>query len=162
MLQSLLAERFNLKLTRATKELPIYALVVAKSGIKFEGSKPDQDGSSTNTSSHGGGTLQMESQGVTMALLAQYLSRQVDRTVFDRTGLTGRYDFKLQYWRDQNPGPLYNASDTGSGAASASPPDSSAPTIFTALPEQLGLKLEAAKGPVDILVIDHIEMPTGD
>ena len=59
MLQSLLAERFNLKVSHATKELPIYALVVAKSGIKFQASKPDQDGSSMNSSSHGGGPVQV-------------------------------------------------------------------------------------------------------
>ncbi len=162
LLQSLLAERFNLKVSRATKELPIYALVVAKSGIKFPESKLDVKGSSMNSHSQGGGPVTLESKGVTMASLAENLSRQVDRTVLDRTGLAGRYDFTLQYSRDENQGAMFRASDSGSGAASAPPPDSAGPTIFTALQEQLGLKLEATKGPVDILVIDHIDMPTED
>jgi uncharacterized protein (TIGR03435 family) len=161
MLQSLLAERFNLKVTHSAKELPIYALVVAKSGVKFQESEPGQQ-DSIRSSSHGGGPVEMEVKGVTMATLAQNLSRQLDRSVFDRTGLRGKYDFKLQYWQDQNQGAMYKASDSGPGAASASPPDSSGPTIFTAIQEQLGLKLEATKGPVETIVIEHIDMPTED
>ncbi len=162
LLQSLLAERFNLKVTHSTKELPIYVLVIAKSGIKFQESKTDQQGSSMNSHSQGAGPVQLESKGVTMASLAQNLSRQVDRTVLDRTGLAGRYDFTLQYSRDENQGVIFKATDSGSGPASPPPPDSSVPTIFTALQEQLGLKLEATKGPVEMLVIDHIDMPTED
>jgi uncharacterized protein (TIGR03435 family) len=162
LLQSLLAERFDLKVSHTTKELPVYWLVVAKGGPKIQESRPDPKGPETNVSSHGGGPVQMEAKGLTMAMFAESLSRQVDRTVLDQTGLTGRYDFTLQWSRDQDQGAIFKATDDRSGAASTPPPDSSSPTIFTAIREQLGLKLESTKGPVDILVIEHIEMPSAD
>jgi len=86
---------------------------------------------------------------VTLSDLAGNLSFPLDRTVIDKTGLTGRYDFRLQWTADNV---ANSAADNGAADA--------LPNLFTAIQEQLGLKLQPAKGPVDTLVIDHVEQPT--
>jgi uncharacterized protein (TIGR03435 family) len=96
-----------------------------------------------------------------MAGLARLLSQQLGRTVIDKTGLTANYDFTLHWTPDEGEG----ASFPGAGGGpqpnnSAAPSDSSGPSIFTALQEQLGLKLESQKGPVEIIFIDHVEKPS--
>jgi uncharacterized protein (TIGR03435 family) len=182
MLQSLLAERFNLKITRQTKELPMYGLVVAKNGPKLTPTKasppppgqpqrqqppppPGRDGSLSVPSGcfgcvmMGGG--QIVASGVPISNLADALSMQQEiggRVVLDKTGLNGNYDFALRWT------PTFSGSG-GSGenpaiGPTAPPPDSSRPSLFTAIEEQLGLKLESTKGSVDIIVIDHIEEPS--
>ena len=97
----------------------------------------------------------LDGQGVTMAALATSLSRTytaaLGRNVIDGTGLTGTFDIYLKW-----------AMDTPAGAGDATPSDLAGPSIFTALQEQLGLKLESTKGPVEVLVIDHIEKPSGN
>jgi uncharacterized protein (TIGR03435 family) len=182
MLQSLLAERFNLKITHRTKEVPIYGLVVAKNGPKLTPTKaspplpgqppgqqppppPGRDGSLSVPSGcfgcmmMGGG--QIAAVGAPISNLADALSMQQEiggRIVLDKTGLTGNYDFALQWT------PTFS----GSGGPGENPaigqtaplPDSSRPSLFTALEEQLGLKLESTKGSVDVIVIDHIEEPS--
>jgi uncharacterized protein (TIGR03435 family) len=144
MLQSLLADRFNLKVSHETRELPVYALVIAKNGPTLQVSKPDGTLSNPTKGSDNRGQPGMSTSRITdgsMADLARGLSHQLGRIVLDQTGLKGKYDFTLQYSHDENP-------------------DSSGPSIFSALQEQLGLKLESTKGPVDVLVIDHIERPS--
>jgi uncharacterized protein (TIGR03435 family) len=149
MMQNLLAERFKLAVHWETRELPVYALVVAKGGPKLQATTLT-DGSTHATSTNG----KLTAKGVSSAKLAQTLTRlasqELGHEVIDRTGLSGRYDFTLNW-----------TPDTGaSGAnAGADAPDAG-PSIFTAVQEQLGLKLESAKGPVQVLVVDHAEMPT--
>jgi uncharacterized protein (TIGR03435 family) len=144
MVQALLADRFKLVTHTETRELPIYDLVVAKDGPKLGDLK--DTGTSINL-----GRDHMEVQGSnSVSLLADQLSKVVGRDVIDKSGIAGRYDLKLHWTPDDS------ATSTADGSAA----DASGPSIFTALEEQLGLKLEPAKGPVRVLVIDHAEMPS--
>ena len=138
MVQALLAERFNLKLHDETRMLPAYDLVIAKGGSKLEISK-------ANGKSIGAGRNHLTVEGLTMPLIAEQLSQVAGRVVVDKTGLTDRYDVKL----------VWAADDAPAG-------ESSAPSLFTAVQEQLGLKLESAKEPVPVLVIDHIDLPSAN
>ena len=145
MLQGLLAERFKLVLHRETKSLPVYALVVAKNGPKIH--EVEAVGQSGTWEGRG----RLTARKISMAQLAETLSRQMDRPVKDMTGLTGVFDFSVEYAKEDNH-PKHQEEGDGSAAV-----ESSAPSIFTALQEQLGLKLDAKKAPVDILRIDHAE-----
>jgi uncharacterized protein (TIGR03435 family) len=141
MMQALLADRFHLQLHRETQEVPMYALVVAKGGPKFKPSAPDATGGySVRTSDKG---LRMETTRSTMDQLARQLAGTAGRFVVDKTGLTGLYAFTLDWWP----------------ANRTPPPDSDAPSMFDALQEQLGLKLEPTKGPLEKLIVDHAERP---
>jgi uncharacterized protein (TIGR03435 family) len=139
MLQALLAERFHLALHRESRDTPVYVLVTDRSGPKFRESAPDAKGI---LRMNGGGRI--TASGGAMTQLAGWFSKAngVERPVLDQTGLTGRYDFTLA-WSN----PLTGA------------PDSTDPSIFAALPEQLGLKLEPRRAPVEVLVIDRAELP---
>ncbi len=171
MLQALLANRFQLVVHRETKELPGYALVIAKNGSKLHDAKPGDtypngikgpDGQpGTGLMIMGGNGGPVTGQGISIENLARLLSQQLGRTVLDETGLTGNYDFTLQWTPDDRAGPM-SAATQGGGSRSddAPPPDSSGPSIFTAIQEQLGLKLESRKIPVEMLVIDHVEPPS--
>ena len=139
LLQSLLADRFGLKFHRETKESTVYSLVVAKGGPKTA-VNTGEGGSSSNTNSKNGMATMVVSH-MTADRLASRLERQVGRRVTDHTGLTAAYDFTLTWSQDQSTDP------TG-------------PSLFTALQEQLGLKLDSAKGPVDMVVIDAVERPS--
>ncbi len=150
MLQALLADRFQLKAHKETRELPVYALVVAKSGPKFLESKANG-----TTIDAGHGKIGVQGGDNTVALLAEQLANRLGRPVIDKTGIQGRYDLALQWAPDEAAAPRLNAPEGLSPA-----PDSSGPSIFTAIQEQLGLKLESQKGPVQVLVIDRIEMPS--
>lgn len=156
LLQSMLEDRFQLKAHRETKELPVYALEVAKNGPKLKATNIQSAGPCTIRGTGEGNRY----QGCTVAILASYLPLAVGRVVLDRTGLEGRYDFTLEY-ADQDSAAVSSV-PTGGGAASDNPlpPAPSGPSVFTAVQEQLGLKLEATKGPVDVIVIDHIERPS--
>ncbi len=171
MLIPLLVERFNLKYHHDTRELPMYALVVAKGGPKLKASTPkaadEPPGSPFAGTPPKGidarGRMMMspgriESQDTTLDMLAHLLAPQLGRTVVDKTGLTGRYDYTLQWTPDNAPPPMMGAKD---GSAAAVPEaDTSGASLFTAIQEQLGLKLEADKGKVDVIVIDHIDLPS--
>jgi uncharacterized protein (TIGR03435 family) len=133
MVQALLADRFHLAMYTETRELPIYELVIARGGAKFGDPK-----SSGTTVNHGRDHIEVEGSN-SAALLAEELSKEVGRDVVDKTGIIGRYDLKLRWTPDDSAAP---ASD-----GAASPAADSGPSIFTALEEQLGLKLEPAKGP---------------
>jgi uncharacterized protein (TIGR03435 family) len=91
-----------------------------------------------------------------LSMLVTVLSRTLGRTIVDRTGLTGKYDFTLEYAPEEGGAQQPGAGAEAGGVLPSSPPDS-APSIFTALQEQLGLKLESTKGPVAVIIIDHIE-----
>ncbi len=138
MVQSLLASRCNLKLHGETRVLPAYDLDIAKGGAKLQPS-------TANGKSVGLGSTHLNVQGLTLPLIAEQLSAISGRIVVDKTGLTGRYDFNLQ-WAPED-APLT---------------EGSAPSLFTAIQEQLGLKLESAKEPVSVLVIDGIDQPSAN
>jgi uncharacterized protein (TIGR03435 family) len=152
MLQQILTERFKIAIHHEDRELPVYNLVPAKSGVKTSGVKPVDTTKPGQFLSTGDDHISMHNQPISS--LAAALTRATHRTVIDKTGLTGKYDLELKYTPD-NPDPAM-AQDDKSRA------NTEAPTLFTALQEQLGLKLESAKGPVDCIVIDHIEQPTAN
>jgi uncharacterized protein (TIGR03435 family) len=169
MIQALLADRFKLKLSHTTKELPVYALVIAKTGPKLQEAKPD-DNYPTGMKGPDGrahpGMMRMSpgeltGQGIGVKFLVRLLSQQVGRDVLDQTGLKGNYDFTLKWTPEPGEGMMLGGAEGGNPPPeSAPPPESSGPSIFTAIQEQLGLKLEPAKGPVEVLVIDHVEKPS--
>lgn len=141
MLQHLLEDRFKLVVHRETKEMKAQALVVAKGGPKFQ---ENQDRAAYFMERTGASKFTF--RNVPITLFANALSAWVDDTVVDQTGLKGNYDFELsvRLERTQNP------------------QDPNAPSVYTALQEQLGLKLESRRGPVQMLVIDHIEKLSGN
>jgi len=156
-LQALLADRFHLKLRREMKEMSAYALVVGKNGQKLKENGAQVRGWMQWGRGHLKGTH------VDMRFLCVHLSRQVDRTVVDETGLTGAYDFELNWVPDIGPvhppgGPSTQTFPPGEGEATAASPNG--PSIFTAIQEQLGLKLESKKGLVAFFTIDHAEKPS--
>jgi uncharacterized protein (TIGR03435 family) len=147
-LQSLLAERFQLTVHTQTKQLPIYALVVAKNGPKLQ---PNQspDGSVRSMAM---GRAMLKATRANMEGIAQALAGLTGRPVRDETGLQGFFDFKMEWTPD--------APAAAPDAVEKRPVESVGPTVFTALQEQLGLKLESKKGPVEIVVIDRAEHPS--
>jgi uncharacterized protein (TIGR03435 family) len=154
MVQGLLADRFKLRAHHEMRTLAVFALVQAKSGSKI---KPSAKAYDEDREDAQGPQGNWEGDGVSMAELARDLSALPElggRIVDDKTGLEGRFDFKLLW----SPNPVSNAMTPGSDNGGAS--GSSAPSLFTALREQLGLKLEIAKEPVDVIVIDSVELPT--
>jgi uncharacterized protein (TIGR03435 family) len=171
--RTLLADRFKLAMHKETRELDIYALTMARPGGKpGKALKPASGDCSAEAFARRGaappppGTppvvcgIQMSMSrvrfgGYPLSLFANSLSSQVGRFVVDRTGLTGNWDFDLSF----TPDPTRGAPPTGPDAA---PFDPNGPSLFTALQEQLGLKLEATKGPVEVWVIDSVQQPTPD
>jgi bla regulator protein blaR1 len=173
MLQALLSDRFQLKVHRETKSLPEYALVVAENGPKLKEGKPGDtypNGIKGPDGGSGAGIMMMglngpglTAQGVPISNLVRMLSQQLGRTVVDRTGLAGKYDFTLQWTPDPSQTPMFKGANGGQPPADNPPsPGFQGVSIFTALQQQLGLKLEPQQGPVDMVVIDHVEMPTED
>jgi uncharacterized protein (TIGR03435 family) len=182
MLIALFADRCKLKFHRETKELQVYTLVIGKNGPKFQESKPD-DASDTSTNPANGikvpdgrggsGRIRVGAggavtfHGLPLTVLVAMLSTQLGRTVVDKTGLAGKYDFTWQFVPDptqlraqQEAQPPAGGGANGGGPIL--PTDPSGSSLFTAVQEQLGLKLESGKGPVEIIVIDHIERPSGN
>jgi uncharacterized protein (TIGR03435 family) len=148
MLQKLLADRFKLTLHRTTKEFPVYELVTAKNGPKLK--EVEAGGSNTNS-----GRGHMTATRISMQRLSEFLSRQVDRPVLDMTGLKGVFDLTLDWTPDES----LSAKKPGEGEVAIDAPKS--PSLLTALQEQLGLKLQARRAPIEILVVDHAEkVPT--
>lgn len=173
MMEAMLADRFKLKVHRDSKEMPMYALVIAKGGFKLKDADPNStyangikgpDGvSHAGMMMMGNGTLR--SQATPISNLLGPLSVQLHRQVVDKTGLTGKYDVALQWAPEDNQGPAAPGAapapqPAGPATQAVGPPASSGPSIFTALQEQLGLRLEPIKGPVDTVVVDHVEMPS--
>lgn len=148
MLQAALEDRLKLRAHHETKLARTYALVIAKGGSKLKEANTSGNASKmpagATMMSMGYGVAKVAGREVPMSRLADQLGTLVDGPVKDQTGLTGKYDFTLECTPD----------------TSATASEDSTPSIFTALQEQLGLKLEPTKGPVDTLVIDHIERPS--
>jgi uncharacterized protein (TIGR03435 family) len=182
MLRSLLLERFQLSVHHETREMPIFALLLARSdgklGPQIHPAATDCAALMAAMRERGGpppppapgerlpcGTRMfpgnISAGAMTMAQVASGLARLtfVNRVVVDRTGLQGGFDFDLTYTPDQMP---QGRGDPPPGAPALPPIDPNGPSIFTALQEQLGLKLESTKAPVDVLVIDRVEHPTED
>jgi uncharacterized protein (TIGR03435 family) len=147
MIRSLLAERFKLTLHRDTKEMPVYALVVGKSGSKLQ---EVEFGRGSTSATNG----RLVATKIPIRNLTEFLSRVTGRPVLDMTGLKGFYSFTLEYTPEEAP----------SAPAPGAPPipeSTVGPSLLSAIQEQLGLKLEARKAPVEILVVDHAEkVPT--
>jgi uncharacterized protein (TIGR03435 family) len=171
MLQALLADRFKLTIHRETRELPLYSLVVAKNGPKLQAAKAGDtyangikypDGSLGGPGAISGGVFggELTAQAVTMASLAGDLTQMLGHPVTDKTGLTGAYDFKLRFMPDDRLQPPSGAAPNERPGLTLS--DSNEPSLFDAIQERLGLKLVAGKGPVEIIVIDHVEQPSGN
>ena len=139
MLQTLLADRFHLAVHRETKEMPIFELVVAKGGLKIQPAHRAPSEADDSIITFAG---RYKASMAQMSGLALVLSGMLGHRVVDRTNLDGRYDFQLEFARDES--------------------DSSRPSIYGALQDQLGLKLEPSKGAVDMIVIDRAELPSGN
>ena len=150
MVQALLKDRFKLRLRHQTRDAPIYELVVAKGGpkMKEDTSSPQQRIAFTEPG-------KLIARRASLAELAGMLNRPTGRTVVDKTGLPGTYSFELVWTPAVGGGGLL-----GPPRQDVAPPDSSGPSLFTALQEQLGLRLQSAKGPVESLVIEAAEKPT--
>jgi uncharacterized protein (TIGR03435 family) len=160
MLRSLLADRFKLNFHREPREFSIYALEVAKDGPRYgvssglkQSTAPAEDPAaliSTVYPDH----IQLPARNATMSAFAELLQRAVlDRPVVDKTGLAGRYDFDLVWAPDET---------QFGGEVPVAPTDAQAPPFFAAIQQQLGLRLEATKGPVQALVIDSVERPSAN
>jgi uncharacterized protein (TIGR03435 family) len=145
MLQAVLADRFKLKIHKETRQMPIYNLVIAKNGPKF---KETPAGKEDN---YNMGWGEISGDGIALSQILGVLSGLARRYVVDKTGLTGKYSFSLKW----NP-----LADAPASFADQSPQFKGRPDLFIALEEQLGLKLEPAKGPVDVYIIDHVEKPS--
>jgi len=178
MLQALLADRFKLTVQHDTKELPIYTLIVGKNGTKLKEVSPDAAAAAVAPTPGRGvrggpgsifvgfdsGSLTLNGTAVPIVAVVRTLSQSLRRTVVDKTGLTGRYDITLKWSPEDNgggpapgfAGPPAGGAPTGPVVGGA-PPESSGPTLLVAVQEQLGLKLESGKGPVDMIVISHVE-----
>lgn len=157
MLQTMLADRFALAIDRESKEVPGYALVTARSGARLHAPEAVDHGMLLGRSPSGQRTLHGTS--ATMASLASILADLLGRPVEDETGLTGIFDFSMEW----TPDPVSEAPLRKGGDVQQPPPgDQSGPSIFTALQEQLALRLETKKLPVAAIVIDHAEKPTGN
>ena len=167
-LQSLLAERFALKVHRETRDRPIYALVLARAngslGPRLRQSQvPSASGLGNNQCTPPGppGPFNMRLCGVTMASLAElYLQMYTDRTIVNRTGLTGGFDLVINFDNRRTVAGVGPAGGLPLSPQAAEPAAADTVSIFTALEEQLGLKLEPQTGPAEVLVIDHVEQPT--
>jgi uncharacterized protein (TIGR03435 family) len=180
MLRTLLADRFQLILHRESKEMAIYALVLARADGKLGPQlKPAAtDCAAMMAAARGRGAPppppapgermpcgmrmfpgNLSGGSSSIAKLTNVLARFVNRTVVDQTGLAGNYDLDLQWTPDQMP---QGRGDPPPGAPALPSIDPNGPSIFTAVQEQLGLKLESTKGPVSVVVIDHVEHPTED
>ena len=169
-LQTLLADRFKLKLHLETKELQQYALIVGENGPRLKPAKPGDTYPNGLKGMDGighPGVMQMNmgtgvltGQGLGMTDLAGFLSRQLNCTVLDKTGLAGNYDFTLRWSPDEIQLAKFKGTPSGQHEVdNTSAPDSSRPSIFVALQEQLGLELKSQKAPAEILAIDHVETP---
>jgi uncharacterized protein (TIGR03435 family) len=173
MLQSLLAERFRLIIRRDTKEMPVYALVIAKNGPKFKDAHesdpnipelsgaPDLPAGSPRARISIVRRGRLTVQGGDMAGLTSQLSSFLGRAVVDNTGLMGTYDLKLEWVPDENQVGNFQTIGVPEGFG-APPADWPGPTLFTALEEQLGLKLDSQKGPVEMVVIERVEKPSSN
>jgi uncharacterized protein (TIGR03435 family) len=188
LLQTLLEDRFQLKIHRETKEGPVYVLTVAKGGSRLLPSncavvdpaymppppaanetRPENCGVNKSGSNGPSRTLSVTGLKIeetnmgtaTVPGLTFYLASMLGRPVVNKTGLSGRFDIHLEYTPDSPAAGLPRGQGTADDPNEPAPAaDTGTPSIFTAMQEQLGLKLESAKGPVELLIIDHVERPS--
>lgn len=177
LVRTLLEDRFKLILHHQTRQLPVYALVHLKAGklgpqltlhsadakcAEAGAGKPlAQPGAGEAMPAYCGGffmnprpgDLRETGNAVTMDMFGPFLTQSVDRPILNKTGLAGTYDFSIEFSPEQGPGAPV-------GDAATAPDSSAQPSIFTAIEQQLGLKLEAQMGPIDVIVIDHVEEPS--
>ena len=156
MLQTLLEDRFQLKIHSEIKEMPVYALRVGKNGSKLT---PHVDGPPQPGEGSRWGSFNF--QRLSTAMLATKLSLQLGRIVIDRTNLKGEYDVTLEWAYEPGQGGL-EALGLPADLEAPPAPDPNKPSILIAVQEQLGLRLDSEKGPVEIIVIDHVEKPSGN
>ena len=157
MMRQMLEDRFHLKVHHENREMSVYNLVIAKGGFLLKEADPNNtypNGPKGPDGRSRGGMMMMgdgelTAQAIQISGLVNFLSQQLHRQVIDKTGLTGKYDITLKF-ASENP-----HEDSGSAA-----PAETAPPLITAVQEQLGLKLDSAKGPVDTIVVDHVEQPS--
>jgi uncharacterized protein (TIGR03435 family) len=177
-MRTLLVDRFKLKLHKETRDMDVYNLVMLKPGVPGPKLKPAATDCAAQANARRGGPPPgpppgppglndpfpcglmgtpgfIRMGGMPISQVVQMLTGQTGRLVFDRTSLTGSWDFMLTFAAEQRGQPP-------PGAPPLPAPDPDAPSIFTALQEQLGLKLESARSPVEVTVIDSIEHPTED
>ena len=182
MMQGLLEDRFMLKLHRRAAEIPVYALTVAKSGLKLRqleegGCRPLDPSKSPvppapsrkppcndlrieRKMGENGPNITVIAEGLSLDVLSNWLPVMVlDRPVINKTGITGKFSFHLDFAPDETTPRLLSRGGVPGGAPPAAS-DPTGPSIFTAVQEQLGLKLEPSKGPGEVLVIDHVERPS--
>jgi uncharacterized protein (TIGR03435 family) len=168
MLQPVLADRLQLKVHFETRDATVYELVVDKKGPKLQEAKPGDTYPNGLKGPEGGGGAglmrmrpgQLTAQAIPISDLTQILSERLGNTILDKTGLPGKYDIKLQWQEEGRPAPLPGPEGAQPGVSVAQ--DSSDPPIFTALQEQLGLRLESRKAPIQVMVIDHVERPSAN
>ncbi len=147
LLRKLLEERFALKVHRETQELAVYAVNVAKGGEKMARSAGDPNGTPDENERSNGGQITMRMTNMSMSEFAPDLGYFLDRPAVDQTGLAGRYDFQMKWTADE----------------SQAPTDGTAPPgLFTAIQEQIGLKLEPVKAQIEVLVVDAVERPSAN
>jgi uncharacterized protein (TIGR03435 family) len=176
MTQALLEDRFKLKVHRETREQPVYSLTVAKSGLKIQPTKetcaprdltammtPPAPGQpapifcgTMRRPTFKGQNMTMGFRAMTMEDFSAFLSSSLDRTVLNKTGIAGMYDITLEFAIDDT-----TRKFPGAAFAATQPATDPGPSIFTAI-QELGLRLESDKGPVEFLVIDHVEKPSGN
>lgn len=181
MMQVLLAERFKLQVHRESREVPVYVLTEAKGGAKLQ---PFQEGSCTlvdrtkapapppatgpkncmfQFGNKKGANVLLDAQGTNLTDFAHLLAFGFDRPVIDKTGIAGRFDIHLEFTPDEATPRFLPGADPDGGPATpaAAASDPVGPSIMTAI-QQLGLKLEPAKGPRDFLVVDRVARPSGN
>jgi uncharacterized protein (TIGR03435 family) len=146
MVQKLLAQRFALVFHREQRVLPVYTVAVAKSGAKLTKNTANPDGQVDENGSGSGTAMSLKFTNASMEDFAKIMQFMVDRPIVDQTGLAGRYDFVLRYTYDET-----RATDPNAP-----------PGLFTAVQEQLGLKLEPVKAQTDVLVVDKVERPSAN
>jgi uncharacterized protein (TIGR03435 family) len=144
LVQKLLAERFGLKMHTQQREMAVFALTVAKGGAKLKPSQGDANGLPDENDRENGGESTVVFTNAPLSLLVTVLDFRMDRPVVDHTGLPGRYDMLLRYTADESRAPADG---------------NAAPGLFTAMEEQLGLKLEPMRSEADAMVIDKVERP---
>ena len=175
MLQTLFAERFQLATHRDTRELPVYALVKARAdgqlgsrlvpnGCVWDFTKPPappKPGEPVcGNISEGFGRMTLNA--IPIPVFLQYLAPKINRVILDRTGLTGNFNIELQWTPDNLPPRAPGAPADQPLRVNGESIDPNGPSLFTALQEQLGLKLDGTRAPVEVLVIDHVERPSPD
>jgi uncharacterized protein (TIGR03435 family) len=180
MVQTLLADRFKLALHRETRELPAYVLTVTRAGLK---QTPPKEGGCVALDPNGppppprpgmarpcGSViidmsplgLRMEGSKVPMPEFIRVLAVVMGRPVIDKTGITSEFEVHLEFAPDQSTAGLPGAGGPRDPGGPPPATDTNRPSIFSAVQEQLGLKLDSGKGPVEVLVIDHVERPSGN